>query len=285
MLWPIIKKRRKAYFIFIVMYRNLVRLQRTLKKIKEVRQIANSENRFHKVIVREQPKNKGLSSSIIDGVTEVINEHYSVIVLEDDIVTSPYFLKYMNDALNFYRNDERVASVHAYTYPVDQSLPGTFFIRGADCWGWATWQRCWQHFNRDGSWLLSELWNQKLINIFNYNGAFRYTSMLEDQIRGTNDSWAVLWHASVFLQNKLTLYPGQSLVQNIGNDSSGVHCGVNGNFDVFLSTTPIIVGGISVEDSKVGRNAFINYFKSQQPYQSPLRNLVERLIRFFDDKR
>jgi hypothetical protein len=257
----------------------------TLEKIQEVRQIANSENRFHKVIVTEQAKNKGLASSIMDGVTEVINKHDTVIVLEDDIVTSPYFLRYMNDGLNYYKDDVRVASIHAYTYPVEESLPDTFFMRGADCWGWATWQRGWQHFNRDGTWLLSQLRNRKLVNIFDYNGAFSYTSMLEEQIRGINDSWAVRWHASAFLQNKLTLYPGLSLVQNIGNDSSGVHCGVNGNFDVLLSTTPIIVGGISVEDSKVGRNAFINYFKSQQPYQSPLRSFFKRLLRFFDGKR
>lgn len=257
----------------------------TLEKIKEVRQIANSENRFHKVIVTEQAKNKGLASSIMDGVTEVINKHDTAIVLEDDIVTSPFFLRYMNDGLNYYRDDVRVASIHAYTYPVEESLPETFFIRGADCWGWATWQRSWQHFNRDGAWLLSQLWNQKLGYIFDYNGGFSYTLMLEEQIRGINDSWAVRWHASTFLQNKLTLYPGLSLVQNIGNDSSGVHCGMNGSFDVFLSKTPVIVGGISVEDSKVGRNAFINYFKSQQPYQNPLRKLVKRLLRFFDDKR
>ena len=82
-------------------------------------------------------------------------------MLEDDLVTSRYFLKYMNEALNHYAHDERVASVHGYVYPVNDPLPETFFLRGADCWGWATWRRGWECFNADGQYLLDELKRQK----------------------------------------------------------------------------------------------------------------------------
>ena len=252
----------------------------TLEKIKEVRQIANSEHRFHKVIVHEQRQNKGLANSIIDGVSEVVNKHDRVIVLEDDIVTSPYFLKYMNDGLQYYNNDSRVASIHGYSYPVDGVLPETFFLRGADCWSWATWKRSWSDFNPDGKSLLSEIYRQKLDRIFDYNGALSFTSMLEDQIKEKNDSWAVRWHASVFLLNEFTLYPGRSLVRNIGNDASGTHCSSNDDFDVILATEPVRVGGVYVGDSAIGRKEFRRYFQSISPKPSLLKSLVHRLRRF-----
>jgi hypothetical protein len=254
-----------------------------LRKIEEVRSIAKSENRFNKVINIEQIKNKGLANSIIDGVTDIVNRHGTVIVLEDDIVTTPYFLRYMNEALIYYKDDNRVVSIHGYIYPVKQPLPEIFFLRGTDCWGWATWRRGWAHFNSDGEWLLSQLRRRKLTNKFDFNGTYNYTSMLKGQIAGINDSWAIRWYASAFLQNKLTLYPGRSLVQNIGNDAFGTHCGSNDNFDVSLSANPIRIGGIPVEDSKVGRKAFVKYFRSLHSWQNPLIvfvDLFHRLTRY-----
>jgi GT2 family glycosyltransferase len=115
-------------------------------KVNEVRKLIKNVIGFRSLTIHESPNNKGLANSIIDGATKVCEEYGRVIVLEDDLVTSPWFLKYMNDALNTYEQDERVISVHGYTYPVDEPLPETFFLRGADCWGWATWKRGWELF-------------------------------------------------------------------------------------------------------------------------------------------
>ena len=71
---------------------------------------------------------------MINGVTEIVNQYGSVIVLEDDLVIAPHFLKFMNEALRAYANDERVACITGYIYPVNERLPEVFFLRGADCW-------------------------------------------------------------------------------------------------------------------------------------------------------
>ena len=200
-------------------------------------------------------------------------QYESIIVLEDDMVTSPYFLTYMNEALEKYADDDRVVSIHGWVFPVAKSLPEAFFLLGADCWGWATWRRGWDCFNNNGQFLLNELKCRKLIHAFDFNGLYPYSKMLESQIKGKNDSWAVRWHASAFLAGKLTLYPGRSLVHNIGNDNSGTHCGESADLDVILSVSPINLNNISVEPSQQGRLAFVDFFRKGE------KRFLERLKR------
>jgi hypothetical protein len=194
--------------------------------VAQVRELLKGLTGFRSVTVAERERNFGLAASIISGVTDIVSRHGAVIVLEDDLVTSPHFLRYMNDALELYRDREEVASIHGYIYPVEGALPETFFLRGADCWGWATWKRAWELFEPDGAKLLARLRDGKLTKAFDRDGSYEYTRMLEDQISGRNDSWAVRWYASAFLADRLTLYPGRSLVQNIGMDALGTHCDV-----------------------------------------------------------
>jgi Glycosyl transferase family 2 len=232
--------------------------------VNRVRRYLATISGFKSITIHHRPHNFGLAKSIISGVTEVLNAHERVIVLEDDMVTSSHFLRYMNEALDMYEDNERVISVHGYIYPVQQDLPEAFFLRGADCWGWATWRRGWALFNPDGQFLLDELKRKNLRDQFDLNGAYSYSGMLESQIKGANDSWAVRWHASAFLADKLTLYPGRSLVQNIGNDNSGTHCGNSVAHDILLTSTPIDFKEIEVKPSEVGRCAFESFLQKSR---------------------
>ena len=138
--------------------------------VQEVRKYIREIEGFQSVTIVEREANLGLARSIIDGVTTIVSKYGRIIVLEDDMVTSQYFLTYMNEALEKYADDERVVSIHGYVYPVKQSLPDAFFLPGADCWGWATWSRGWACFNSDGQFLLDELKRRKLIRAFDFNG-------------------------------------------------------------------------------------------------------------------
>ena len=230
-----------------------------------VREYLKTVSGFKSVRVVIRDKNNGLANSIITGVTEVINQYGRIVVLEDDMISSKHFLQYMNEALSFYERDEKVISIHAYIYPVKKSLPETYFLKGADCWGWATWKRGWDLFESDGQKLLDELKSKKLIKEFNFSGSYPYVQMLQDQIAGRNNSWAIRWYASAFLKNKLTLYPGKSLINNIGFDGSGTHCSgiskVGG--EIAVDNIQIKIGQIEVRENPEARWAVINYFKSQ----------------------
>ena len=111
------------------------------KGVNDVRAYIKTLSGFKNIQLIERSQNLGLAQSIIQGVTQLVNQFGKVIVVEDDLLLSPYFLAFMNDGLREYEREEQVASIGAYVFPVKQSLPDNFFLAGADCWGWATWKR------------------------------------------------------------------------------------------------------------------------------------------------
>jgi hypothetical protein len=126
--------------------------------------------------------------------------------------------------------------------------------------------------------LLDELKHRKLTRSFDFNGTYPYARMLEDQIKGINDSWAVRWYASAFLAGKLTLYPGRSLGHTIGEDGSGTNGGNSNRLDVVLSDTPIRFNSITIEPSEVAWLAFEEFFR--QGKSGLLRHFL-RKVRVF----
>ena len=232
----------------LIVYSDAPRVQTHAGRVREVRDYVRQIEGFKSVSVIERETNFGLARSVIDGVTEIVEKYGRIIVLEDDMVTSRYFLTYMNDALEYYENEDSVISIHGYCYPIS-GLPETFFLKVADCWGWGTWKRGWDLFEADGRKLLAQLEQKELLNRFDLFGAYGYSKMLKDQIEGKNSSWAVRWYASALLADKLTLYPGQSLVSNIGSDGSGTHYGIGGRMDVILCDRPIKIGEAEVSEN------------------------------------
>ena len=155
----------------------------------------------------------------------------------------------MNDGLLTYGNVEDVCSIHGYMYPHSTTLPETFFIRGSDCWGWATWSQYWELFEPNGQILLQKLIDSGEIDKFDYYGNAGNIKMLKNQINGKIDSWAIRWHASMFLSKKYTLYPDKSLIKNIGFDLSGTNSDNTRFFDTSVTDFPIIVQSQKVEEN------------------------------------
>jgi hypothetical protein len=183
----------------------------------------------------------------------------------------------MNGALDLYEKTEGVASVAGYFFPVDDPLPATFFLRGADCWGWATWARAWAEFEPSGDKLLQELRDRGLEHEFDFEGSYPYMRMLEDQIHGKNDSWAIRWYASAFLRNRLTLYPRSSQIQNIGADGSGVHLAATDAYHHTAWGEPVKLEPIPVQESAAGRRAFARGLRGS-PASLP-RRILGKLAR------
>jgi hypothetical protein len=228
----------------------------SVSAVNEVRSLIREYSGFKSILIVEQERNVGLAKSILGGVTQLLERFSTLIILEDDLVVSPTFLKYMNSGLDLYRNDERVGSIHGYTYPCIEPLPDTFFLRGGDCWGWATWARAWRYINLDGSLLMRELEERDLTEAFDLEGAYPYVKMLKNQIQGNNDSWAIRWHASLFLKNMLTLYPGKSLVQNIGHDGTGIHSARTDYLMVDLCNEEVFIHRLVINESVYARSVF-----------------------------
>lgn len=247
--------------------------------VQAVRQIANEENRFKKVNVICREQNLGLANSIISGVTDVVNQFGRIIVLEDDIVPSIGFLKYMNEALDLYENEDKVGCIHAWNYDLDSTKfsDTTFFLRGGDCWGWATWEKSWDLFEKDGKNLLKKIVDNHLEFSFNRNGSYPFLQMLKDQIEMKNDSWAIRWHASLFLQNKFCLHPTRTIVKNIGFDNTGVHCGSD---DIIQAPIDFIdLKKINIEESNWFYNSYTEYIKKNEVKLNFYQKVKKKLFR------
>lgn len=166
----------------------------------------------------------GLANNIIDGITEIVNQYEKIIVIEDDIVTSRFFLKYMNDALEIYKNVERVMAVSSYFWVRDKSaLPETFFFSIFSCWGWGTWKRSWNLFERNPQKLIKDFSKQTIYK-FNVENSMDLWQQVIDNFKGKISTWAIFFVASIFKNNGLVLYPKFDLCSNEGLDGSGIHC-------------------------------------------------------------
>ena len=230
-------------------------------QVGEVRNYLKSIDHFKSVSIIERKSNYGLSANILDGVRQIISEFGKVIVLEDDLVTSPFFLYFMNEGLRLYEADENVISVHGYLLPVKEKLPDTFFLRGADCLGWGTWKRGWDLFEPDGNLLLNGLIESRQTEEFDFDNSYPYTQMLRDQIAGKTNSWAIRWYASAFLKNRYTLYPGKSLISNIGGDGSGTNNGFEYSLPPALNRDPVEIHRIEVCQNVAAYQAFAAFHR------------------------
>lgn len=252
----------------------------TQPAVDEVRQFIHTITGFKEIHYVERSENWGLARSIIDGVTTLVNQYGRVIVLEDDLVVAPFFLQFMNDALETYQNEEKVCHIQACDFTKAPTLPDTFLIKWTGSWGWATWKRAWMLFNPDGQELLDELVRRRLTYRFDFNGKYGYTRMLRRQIQGKNNSWAIRWNASLFLADKLSLNVGKSLVQNEGFDGSGTNCGGGNLYATDLWMEPLPVVKIQpIQENEKARKAFVKYYARTNSFFAKALRRIKRTLK------
>lgn len=242
--------------------------------VREVRDHIRKISGFKSVTVVERDTNLGLARSIIEGVTELCEKFGRVVVLEDDLVTSPHFLRFMNDALELYKDEEQVMHISGSLYPIEAMRDETFFFRVPLCWGWATWDRAWRHFYKSNE-VMTEF-NQKMRRDFSVNGTYHFWKQLEDNNKGLINTWFVYWYAALFLRGAMALFPGRSLVMNIGMDGSGVHSGINDIYGIAPSDIAINVLPMPVRESGEAVIKHENYFRKEYPPPPPILIRVVR---------
>ena len=248
--------------------------------VNEVRYYIHNIRGFKQITIIQRDENWGLARNIIDGVTTQVNRYGKVIVLEDDLVVAPYFLQFMNDALETYKDEPKVGHIQACDFTQDPTLPDTFLIKWTGSWGWGTWDRAWKHFNPNGQELLQELEERKLTYTFDFNGKYGYTRMLRRQIAGKNNSWAIRWNASLFLKGILSLNVGRSLVQNEGFDGSGTHCGGGGLYASTLHLDRLPVTPISpIEENTKARQAYVRYYARTNSFWAKALRRIKRTLK------
>lgn len=234
-----------------------------INKIQETRKVLREKQWCQEVYIKELNENLGVDESTIRHVTEIINEYGKVIVLEDDIETSKGFLNFINDALDLYEDEEKVMNISGYMYPVKKELPSSVMLKGYTCnWGWGTWKRAWNHFNPDYKFLASKISaSPESVKEFNIENSYNYLKMLQECTE-VHKPWDICWYASVFLKGGFCIWPGNSLVQNIGHDASGEHCGITNKFTVETLTEYAPVKKLPLVTNEFARKAIKEFLKS-----------------------
>lgn len=194
------------------------------EKVKAVQEYVKSIKGFKSLNYTFSNKNRGLANSIIQGVSQVINQFGKAIVLEDDLVFAKNFLAYMNQGLDKYKEEGKVFSICGYSNKVKVPkgyVYDTYFCIRSSSWGWATWADRWNGVD----WKLED-WDKyyKMKNDFNKWGGSDCFNMLNDWKNGRNQSWAIRFCFAQFLQNKLSLFPIESKVCNNGFNGDGTNC-------------------------------------------------------------
>lgn len=244
------------------------------EQVLEVREYAGKIEGFEEVTVVKAGKNKGLSGSVIDGVTRVITEYGRVIVLEDDMVTTPDFLAYMNGLLEAYRSRADVFSVTAYAPPVKipRGYTKDFYLAPrSSSWGWGTWKDRWALADWGSGSYEKVVKDAALKRRFTSGGSDLWPMIVKQQ-RGVIDSWAVRWCLSQSLHNGYGVYPVQSKLSNIGTDGSGANFTFSTKvYDVDLNYgSPVIDPGLMPEKEVI--RAFKRFY--DLPFYLKLKNLV-----------
>jgi hypothetical protein len=250
--------------------------------IQQVRDVVRSQQWCGQVHIIEREQNMGLAKSVIHGVTDLCAKYGRVIVLEDDLILSHFFLEYMNKALKLYEKDSKVIHISGHMLPVKLASDNdAIFLPFTTSWGWATWERAWKHFDPEmsGYKLLSN--NRQLKCKFNLNNSYPYFEMLESQINGNIDSWAIRWYLSTFIIEGLTLYPIRTLVENIGFDGSGTHCGESLPLNIEINQDKILSMPTEIKVDHKSMNLVLKYLRQTNKPLNLFQRIKKKVIKLF----
>ncbi|MCX7953794.1 MAG: glycosyltransferase [Bacteroidales bacterium] len=229
-------------------------------KVKEVRKYLKSICYFKELHIIERQYNIGLAENVIDGVTTIVNLFDKVIVLEDDLITSRYFLKFMNEALDFYADIPKVMCISGYNCPIEiEGLPELFFVQDGQTWGWATWKRAWSLYERNPEKLI-KTFTKSMIKRFDFNNSGQYWYQVVKNYEGTLKSWGIFWSATIFLNDGLTLFPRESFVNHIGK--KGTNFGNVNFYDVKISEKQSWTFPTQIEENCIARKRIEKFLHS-----------------------
>ena len=252
--------------------------------VNDVRNIIQNFKGFKSKRIFYRKKNFGLAKNFICGINQVFKYDDRIIVLEDDNLTSPYFLKYMNYNLDLYKNIDNVGSISGYCYDLKTKDEKTFLSTFIPSWGWGTWKRSWKNYNLNGKDLYLNIRKLKKEREFNLDNSYDFMRILKNQVTGKNNSWSIRWYASLFLKKKYCVFNTQSYVNNIGFDSSGTHTASTNVYKVNLSKKFYKHKIKSINDNLIYQKKLRTFFKRLSKKQIIINyklSLTSKLKSFF----
>lgn len=233
--------------------------------VLEVRKYIDSLSGFKSknIILRDQ--NYGMADNTIDGINHIFKRHDKLIWLEDDAQLSKYFLKFMNQGLNYYETQKKIMSISGYCFPTDNinTTDSAVITRLMLCWTWATWKDRWLYFDRNIS--IMNKFNRSMKYQFNFENTNLFWRQLVGNKTARAKTWAIFWYASIFLNNGLCVCPLEPLAIDTGSDGSGTNIEKTDIFKNDLSKKDSFIFPSVIQENKDYYESLKKYFKSIKP--------------------
>lgn len=258
-----------------------------IEKNRKVREVVAEEQWCGKVEVYASDQNRGCRLGPVFGISEVLKKYEAAIILEDDIVTSPFFLTYMNQALSYYRMFPGVFSVSGYNMPPsvlpipdDYAYDAYVSLRQQN-WGWGTWANRWQLIDWNKDFIPAFLQREHEKEAFN-RGGDDLSIMLEDEYKECSDAWDIQFSFNQFKYHAVSIVPCHSYTNNIGLDQSGTHTlGKNrSGFENDLSLAPENphLPDVLYEDKRIINAFYSVYHRRPRPLWQKIVNRISRML-------
>ena len=250
--------------------------------VNDVRQYLKTINGFRNITILESESNKGLAKSIIDGVSYVFTKYEKIIVLEDDLITSPNFLAFCNQALDFYENSDSIFSISGYTMdlPSLKNYNCDYYIGvRASSWGWATWKNRWEKID----WSIKDYCHFKYNLKSNYRfmkGGSDMSYMLWKQMNGKIDSWAIRWCYNQFKMKQYTIFPKISKIQSVGFGFSASNTKNISIFRTHLDITNKMI--FNFNNEIIIHNSLLSEFKKKFSLSKRIKNRLKLIFKIYE---
>lgn len=248
------------------------------KKVQEIRNYLHTIDGFKEIHIIERPENYYLERNITEGIAYVLDKHETIIVLEDDICTSPVFLRYMNEALSKYAGNPEVMHIAGFTNLDIPQMGDTYFTHHMSGWGWATWRTKWKHFThfKTRAEALQGLTDYDLQKL-EYNGNFTCLKSLDKN----PIPWDICWEICIYKQKGLCLHPTHTLIKNVGI-SNGTHFNASKLFGWYDYDRPFRTSPVTIADIPIKENPMIEETYARAMKDHGMRyNLFGKVVRFF----
>ena len=282
-MYKIIKKNKLAEESTLYIFSDGPINKKQNKKIAKVRFYLKRIDGFKKVKIFFKKKNYGLSKNIINGVTKILKKEKKAIIIEDDLIFDKFFLEFMNSSLNKYENKKKVWHISGWNYNIDLKLKeDTFFTRGMNCWGWATWRDRWKYFEKNPKTIINT-WDKNKISKFNFDNSINFFSQILKNNKKVLNTWAVFWYATIYENKKLCLNPKKTFTENIGESPSATN---TKSIDKIFSTNLIqrskndIIFPNEYKENLYVLKLIKNKIKSNKVKQY-IKKIVKKPIKFF----
>lgn len=249
------------------------------KNVKEVRKIAKSITGFKSKKVIFSKKNLGLKKSIIKNVSKYLKIYKKLIILEDDIITSKFFLRYMNQSLIYFKDKKKIWHITGHSHFIINNGNDIFFSSYMNCWGWATWQDRWKHLDLDvKKAYISLKTNKSVKNKFDINNLSKFSNQIFDNYNKKINTWAIFWYWTIFKNKKLCIHPFRTLTKNIGQDGTGVHKDIKLKIYSPLKDKSNFNFNLRIKESRIFKKKLITFYMTENSTTIKIITKIYRVI-------